>query len=336
MRGGPPYALCLKSFSHQNFFNGFPTETFADSYGTTPPGGSRTATNAANAILNYLYCLLEIETTIACHRVGLDPGLGIFHTDQRDRASLATDAMEAVRPAVDAYVLALLSRRTLTIKHFGETPSGACRLTSAMTARLAETVPTWAAHVAPHVERIAHRLQPSDTTAPLTHAHHLASWQERRPNRKRRGSTRALVLPTTCRECGDDLPNRRNRFCERCRQNKWREQAVQGRANAARVFETLRSEQRDPRHGGQAAKLRGEKNRAHQYAVKAWTGETPDPGVFVAEILPGLRDASIGELVAATGLSEHYVSLIRLGKRVPHARHWEALRAVGKPLQTHW
>jgi hypothetical protein len=30
--------------------------------------------------------------------------------------------------------------------------------------------------------------------------------------------------------------------------------------------------------------------------------------------------------MGATGLSEHYCSLIRLGKAVPHARHWEAFR----------
>jgi hypothetical protein len=37
----------------------------------------------------------------------------------------------------------------------------------------------------------------------------------------------------------------------------------------------------------------------------------------------------IAELVAATGLSEHYCSLIRLGKRVPHVRHWKALGKIG-------
>jgi CRISPR/Cas system-associated endonuclease Cas1 len=66
------------------------------------------ATNPAGAILNYLYSLVEAETTLACHAVGLDPGLGIFHVDQRDRASLALDLMEAVRPLVDSYVLALV------------------------------------------------------------------------------------------------------------------------------------------------------------------------------------------------------------------------------------
>jgi hypothetical protein len=90
----------------------------------------------------------------------------------------------------------------------------------------------------------------------------------------------------------------------------------------------LRAGQQDPAHGGPAAELRGTKNAAHQRAVREWEGNRPDPEVFRSEILPGLRRARIGELVAATGLSPHYCSLIRLGKKVPHARHWETLRAV--------
>jgi hypothetical protein len=62
----------------------------------------------------------------------------------------------------------------------------------------------------------------------------------------------------------------------------------------------------------------------HQEAVKVWDAcnpDRPDPAIFRTEILPGLPALPIDALVAATGLSEHYCSLIRLGKRVPHARH---------------
>lgn len=300
---------------------------------STLTSSPRSAVNPANALLNYCYSLLESEATIACHLMGLDPGLGIFHTDRRDRDSLALDAMEAARPAVDAYVLALLTKRTLTAKHFGETRAGACRLTTAMSERLTETMPAWRKHVAAHVERIAHRLRPSDGAAPLTRAHHRASWERRQPTQAGRPVDHGrLALPATCRDCGDDLPSASNRYCVNCRQEKWRTQAGRARQNAAQVLTRLQSERRDPRHGGEAAKMRGEKNRAHQLAVKAWTGERPDPSVFEAEILPGLREATIAELTSATGLSEHYCSLIRLGKRVPHPRHWDALRKLDIPI----
>jgi hypothetical protein len=43
-----------------------------------------------------------------------------------------------------------------------------------------------------------------------------------------------------------------------------------------------------------------------------------------------LRERSIADLVAASGLSAHYCSLIRLGKRTPHPRHWEALERYAR------
>jgi hypothetical protein len=104
------------------------------------------------------------------------------------------------------------------------------------------------------------------------------------------------------------------------------------RQRAAEVLAQLRSEQRDPAHGARATELRGRTNAARQAAVRAWKGERPDPETFRSEIQPGLRRKPIGELVAATGLSEHHCSLIRLGKKAPHARHWEALRELSTTL----
>ena len=190
--------------------------------------------------------------------------------------------------------------------------------------------------IAPHVERVAHMLAASDNSraslaTPLTRANHLAAWDIRSPDRRpRRPLTGELALPDTCRDCGARLPTRRHRYCEDCRKQRWEQQAARGRQSAGQVLASLRAEQRDPRHGGRAAELRGTKNAAHQKALKAWTDERPDPAVFIAEILPGLRDVSIRTLTEATGLSEHYCSLIRLGKRVPHPRHWERLRNVSE------
>ena len=43
--------------------------------------------NLANAMLNYLYAVLESETRLAVAALGLDPGLGFFHTDTAARDS---------------------------------------------------------------------------------------------------------------------------------------------------------------------------------------------------------------------------------------------------------
>src|SRR5205823_196578 len=72
----------------------------------------RQATNPPNAILNYLYAILEAECRVACLRVGLDPGMGVVHADTPYRDSLALDVMEAVRPDIDEFVLRLLRTST--------------------------------------------------------------------------------------------------------------------------------------------------------------------------------------------------------------------------------
>ncbi|GAC1319363.1 MAG: hypothetical protein NVSMB25_10020 [Thermoleophilaceae bacterium] len=95
---------------------------------------------------------------VACQIVGLDPGLGIFHTDKRSRDSLVFDLMEAVRPAVDAYVLALISERVLSRADFVETPQGGCRLLPTLARELATTLPSWRQAIAPFVEDAARTL----------------------------------------------------------------------------------------------------------------------------------------------------------------------------------
>jgi hypothetical protein len=46
----------------------------------------------------------ESEACLALLSVGLDPALGILHADQPNRDSFALDAMEPVRPTVDAFI----------------------------------------------------------------------------------------------------------------------------------------------------------------------------------------------------------------------------------------
>lgn len=102
-------------------------------------GRPRLAANSANAILNYLYALLEGETTIAARVIGLDPGLGVMHADQLNRDSLAADLLEPVRPIVDRYVLELLPTRSFAPADFHETRQGVCRVTLVLASELAQT-----------------------------------------------------------------------------------------------------------------------------------------------------------------------------------------------------
>jgi CRISPR-associated endonuclease Cas1 len=87
-------------------------------------GSPRLAVNPANAILNYLYALLEAEACLAIAALGLDPGLGFLHLDTANRDSLACDLMEPVRPMVDAYLLDWINRGPLRRECFFEQRNG--------------------------------------------------------------------------------------------------------------------------------------------------------------------------------------------------------------------
>jgi CRISPR-associated endonuclease Cas1 len=214
-------------------------------------GTSRNAANPANAILNYLYAILEAEAAIAVRMVGLDPGMGFLHADQKNRDSLACDLMEAVRPQVDAVVLDLLTTRTFSARDFDKNRLGVCRVLPPLTHLLAETAPRWAKAVAPITERVAQMLAqtdlpsvvlgtgalttPSQTTpppsvstpstkrrslsTPLTQANRSAGRAGLRrkpePAKRTRGVAR-LTLPATCRGCGGPLPDAERRYCDAC------------------------------------------------------------------------------------------------------------------------
>jgi len=109
----------------------FPTRACALAYiGTrrSPLSGSpRLAVNPPNAILNYLYAVLESEARLAAAALGLDPGLGVLHKDTPNRDSLACDLMEPVRPQVDAFLLDWISRGPLRREWFFEQRDGNCR-----------------------------------------------------------------------------------------------------------------------------------------------------------------------------------------------------------------
>lgn len=182
-------------------------------------GSPRLAANPVNAMLNYLYSLLESEARLAAAALGLDPGFGFLHSDAHARDSLACDLMEPVRPKVDAFVLDWVTREPLKREWFFEKRDGNCRLMGEFTARLSETSPTWGQAVASFAERVTRILwlttpESNRHTAPATRL-----TQNRRRNAKGNGSTppveRAPRPESICRECGNPITSGQ-RYCGFC------------------------------------------------------------------------------------------------------------------------
>lgn len=102
--------------------------------------GNRRAVAPANAMLNFAYAVLEAEVTIALASVGLDPGLGVVHTDAEGRNSFSLDVLEAVRPEADRVITEILSSRSFSHEDFVELVAGDVRLAPAIATELAQRI----------------------------------------------------------------------------------------------------------------------------------------------------------------------------------------------------
>lgn len=294
-------------------------------------GGPRLAVNPANALLSYLYAILETEATIACRIVGLDPGLGVFHVDQDNRESLAADLMEPIRPVIDRFLLELLRRRTFAASDFHETLSGVCRLTSATARDLWTIAPDIASRIGRIAEDVATELDARDSGTPITGRRR----QEARPYGRHRVTSRHLDTPTNrrCRWCGKVVGPSRV-ICSDCEPAWRRDRDSKFLGSGPPRLAALRAMGQDPTKTTEALeKVRRNRIRRHHEQLEwesAHVGKD-DPDRFRTEILPLIRQTPIRRIAAATGLSLRYCALIRRGERVPHPRWWEYLREAGGP-----
>jgi hypothetical protein len=238
--------------------------------------------------------------------------------------------MEAARPTVDQYVLDLLDGHVFRAIDFTETRQGGCRIGRTLAHRLGETTGAWREALAKPAEDVASLLARSsvrgsdEQTTPLTQSNrrraHGSNWT---------GASKPRPTPAkNCRECGE-----RNlgagRLCTDCRR-QFEANGVWLEVGRGQIAE-MRAKGEDPAHGGEAARKRSQNVSRQNLASRAWDREnTERPGekLFREQILPVLQSVRLGEMVNATGLSVDYCSKIRRGLKVPHPRHWEALRSL--------
>ena len=301
-------------------------------------GNPRLSANPANAILNYLYAILEAEARLACLGTGLDPGLGVLHADQKSRDSLALDVMEAVRPDVDAYVLELLQKGAFRADDFYETRQGVCRVLPPLTHRLAETAPVWARQLAPVVERVAASLVVGSGSkavrlpTPLTGTHRSAG----RDGIRRRSPKRSLPpVPRTaqiCRHCGADVADGQ-RWCNKCRPAVLLETGLEALRRARAQRAELYKQGRDP-STSDTAKAKNREGRLRRRAEeRVWDEahpERPDVQDYLTNVLPRVQRVPVRQLAHASGLSVTHCAYIRRGERVPHPRWWSRLLAAAE------
>jgi CRISPR-associated protein Cas1 len=281
----------------------------------------RLAVNPANAMLNYLYAVLESEARLAVAAQGLDPGFGVLHLDRPNRDSLACDVMEPARPIVDAYVLDWIRSQPLRREWFFEQRDGSCRLMGSFASRLSETAPSWAQAVAPMAEWISRKLWSA-----LPKSNKRSSPATRLTQSHRRQAKGGLAYPslqlgprpqTACKTCGVEVSSP-HKYCGPCSQDL----AKTGIIKAAKKG-------RIATHSPQAEALRAETMRRHEAVKRAWNpSDLPDwlnEETYREKIQPRLAGLTIPAISEALGISHPYASSIRTGKRQPHPRHWICL-----------
>lgn len=86
------------------------------------------ASHPVNAILNYVYGVLENQVRGHILAAGADTTIGYMHSNGKGRASLVFDLMEPLRPIMDRKVLEFVMGRTFSPDDFILNKNGVCRL----------------------------------------------------------------------------------------------------------------------------------------------------------------------------------------------------------------
>ncbi|MBM7624061.1 CRISPR-associated endonuclease Cas1 [Sporohalobacter salinus] len=84
----------------------------------------RPAEDEFNSLLNYGYGVLYSKVEKACIIAGLDPYVGILHTDDYNKKSFVFDVIEPYRHHIDRIVMKLFSRKKVRKSYFDEIHGG--------------------------------------------------------------------------------------------------------------------------------------------------------------------------------------------------------------------
>lgn len=282
----------------------------------------RVAVNPANAMLNYLYAILQTEAHLAAAALGLDPGLGVLHVDATSRDSLSCDLMEPVRPQVDLYVLRWIQSHTLLRDWFFEQRDGNCRMKREFTERLSDTAVTWQRAVAPFAEFAAQSFWTAATIAGRDRSLPTHLTQTRRRESRGIGATvatseRQPEAPRLCKSCGKAL-KKRTSHCADC-----------GRATARENMILIAHKGRVASHTDDAHARLSATQRRQAAARLAWNPKDKpawlDRETYLSKVQPRLNDFTVSAIAMAIGTSLPYAHQLRKGIRVPHPMHWKIL-----------
>jgi CRISP-associated protein Cas1 len=90
--------------------------------------GKRGARHPINAMLNAAFAVTAGRLAAYIAATGLSPAIGFLHADKPGRWSLAWDAIEPLRPRIEARLFRFVARERFALDDFIKTPDGSLRL----------------------------------------------------------------------------------------------------------------------------------------------------------------------------------------------------------------
>jgi CRISPR-associated protein Cas1 len=296
---------------------------------STITGTPRGAVTPGNALLNYVYGVLESEITVALHAVGLDPALGILHADKDSRASLAYDLMEPARPVLDRWLLHWLQSATFNKRDFREDVFGFIRVTHPLNSHLAMTSALWRGMAEQLAQWIYKRLSGENVKLRLAGGSSMEIEATRRAARWKLGNRLQRPIPTTCAECGKVLPRKRRKFCSaECERSYYGTRPTEaGLAAIARARAARKAS---------GEKMRRPASRIEAISFSAWRAlpgwsrsrDAEMRAWFTAKVQPRLKDVRPRDISHELHCCTGYAISLRLAARVPHPRLYRAIAAL--------
>jgi CRISPR/Cas system-associated endonuclease Cas1 len=305
-------------------------------------GNASRATTPGNALLNYLYAVLESEMTVALLAHGLDPGIGMFHADIDGRSSLSLDAIEAVRPYVEYWLIAYIQASVFANRDFHEIPDGEVRLSHPLNSHLAHTAALWRKACEPIAQWLARSFDRASSFAsaraglvpgavpplcgapesqPLKFVTPIPMPPLRTfistPRGHRPPAVKDNPVPRACWDCGRALPPERRAFCsDACAENyRW----AMGKRRPV-VEPAARASRKQHRETTLAGRRAAKKSRAsRRKALRQWYAEN---------LQPHLSRMHPTEIALGAAMGRSYAYYIVAGTRIPHPRHYPSLAAL--------
>lgn len=271
------------------------------------------AATPGQAIFNYLYGIAESICALQLASVGLNPDVGLLHTDTDNRRSLALDLIEPIRPEIDKLAFQYFREQVFAKSDFWETERGSIQLgleVRKVLIRNAFLVENRALEYAIQLRDLL-----SDYKTSLS--------------RKRSTRTGDLELVHRCKYCGAPMRKGRTKneqrfVCPDCNEIQKHEALTKGNAPGFCWTEP-------------ALAKHSKTMQARHLDMAQWEAQFPKdelPEViqkerqrFLVEIFPRLQSIKVYQIAQKVGISPRYASLVKKGLYVPHPCLYPKLEA---------